>query len=275
MRSTLAVLVLTAWAPLAAQQPANLDFLKPKTESAQDALRAYENQPYQAIRPGEVRSAAFLTEGAVMPYGQLLGPVSPATVPARESAELANLGATIGVRAPAGASYQKGDTVVLAERMPALKGWGEIVVPTGLARIGDSNPRQTEAVVIAVYGPIRGGQVTLPFTPVPKSGSAQPVPADGPTGNYLMGRTGGELHQPGSELFVDLGQQAGIRVGDFIAFRRRPGPRINAADMIPETLAVGQVVHVGDKSSTVRLFRVMEPSIPAGTPVVRTATLPN
>lgn len=236
---------------------------------------AHRPLPYQVLRAGEVRSASFLTETRSLPFGQVLGPVTPPAVVARESPEMAMLGATIGVRPPAGAAYQRGDTVLLAVVLPGPKGWGDMVLPTGLARIGSSNSRQTEAEVIALYGPIRAGQVTLPISPLPGVGEARPVKADGPTGAYLFGREQGELHQLGSELFVDLGRSTGVRIGDFIEFRRRSGLRANQADMINERLAVGQVVNVGEKSSTVRLFQLLDPGIPAGSPVLRVATLSN
>lgn len=265
MRLILTLLACTAALPLTAQSQ----------EPPADAIGAYHPVPYRALRAGEVRSAAFLTEMRTMPFGRVLGPVSPPTVPARQSPEMAMLGVMIGVRPPAGATYQRGDTVLLAVVMPGPKGWGHRVLPTGLARIGSSNPRQTEAEVIALYGPIREGQVTLAINPMPNVGDARPVKADGPTGSYLFGREQGELHQLGSELFVDLGRSTGVRIGDFIEFRRRSGLRANQADMIDEGLAVGQIVNVGEKSSTVRLFRIQDPGIAAGSPVLRVATLSN
>ncbi len=201
-----------------------------------------------------------------MSYGQVLGPVALPAVAARQSPEMASVGSTIGIRPPMGVAYQRGDTVVLAVVMPGPKGWGEMVLPTGLAQVGNSNPRQTEAVVIAVYSTIYAGQVTLPLSPLPDLGTAQPVKADGPTGSYLFGRESGDLHQQGSEVFVDLGRPNGIRLGDFIEFRRRAVPRPEEADLIDEELATGQVVNVGEKSSTVRTVPDQGPEHPGGQP---------
>ena len=268
MRSTLILLTLVAATPLAAQP-------QDPGGSQADAVGWYRPDPYRALRPGELRSAAFLTESRPMPYGRVLGPVTPSAVEFAQSPEMVMPGSTIGVRPPAGAAYQRGDTVVLAVTSAGPRGWGDMVLPTGLARIGTSNPRQTEAVIIELYGPVRAGQVVLPLSPSPKVGEAQPVKADGPTGSFLFGREPGELHQQGSELFVDLGRTSGVRLGDFIEFRRRPGPRAGSADMVDQSLAVGQVVSVGEKSSTVRLFRIKNPGFPAGGPVLRIATLSN
>jgi hypothetical protein len=268
MRSTLIVLAMVAAAPLAAQP-------QDPGGSQADVVGSYRPDPYRALRPGELRSAAFLTEMRAMPYGQVLGPVAPPAVVFAQSPEMVLLGSTIAVRPPSGAAYQRGDTVVLAVTSPGPKGWGDLVLPTGLARIGTSTPRQTEAVVIALYGPVRAGQVTLPMSPTPKIGEAQPVKIDGPTGSFLFGREPSELHQQGSELFIDLGRTTGVRLGDYIEFRRRSTPRPGSADTVDEGLAVGQIVSLGEKSSTVRLFRIKDPSFPAGSPVLRIATLSN
>ncbi len=268
MRSTLIVLTMVAASPLAAQP-------QDPGGSQADVVGSYRPDPYRALRPGELRSAAFLTEMRVMPYGRVLGPVAPPAVVFAQSPELVLVGSTIGVQPPAGAAYQRGDTVVLAVASPGPKGWGELMLPTGLARIGTSNPRQTEAVVIALFGPVRAGQLTLPMSPTPKIGEAQPVKADGPTGSFLFAREPAELHQQGSELFIDLGRTGGVRLGDFIEFRRRAAPRPGSADTVDEALAVGQIVSLGENSSTVRLFRIKDPNIPVGSPVLRIATLSN
>ncbi len=269
MRSTLTVLALLAAAPLGAQVSA------PMTPRMSATSSSDRSDVFAPLRPGELHSAAFLTEMQPMPYGRVLGPVSQAAVVAHQSAEMVMVGRTIGLLPPAGAAYQRGDTVVLAAVTPAARGWGEMVVPTGLALVGASTPRQTEALVIASYGPIRAGQVTLPMGPTPTANNSDPVKADGPTGNFLFGEEQGNPRQLGSQLFIDIGSNAGLRLGDYIEFRGHPGPRLNGADTIDKGLAIGQVVHLGAKSSTVRLYRISDPTIVMGTPAVRVATLPN
>ena len=159
--------------------------------------------------------------------------------------------------------------------VPGPRGWGDIIIPAGLARIGDHSPRQTLATVIAMYGPIRDGQVVMPLEPVANPGKVQPVAISGPSGEMIVSQEPRELQQVGGMLFINVGRGGGMRVGDFVQFRRRPAVRRNESDTIDDLLATAQVVHVGDKSSTVRLIRVLDPNIRSGTPVVRVATLPN
>jgi hypothetical protein len=273
MRSQLALLLLIGATPLAAQEP--LAFLRKSTVPEDEALILYKEQPYRPIRPDEARAAGFLTEGRIFPFGRVLGPVSPAQVRSTSTAGIALTGTTIGIRPPEGASYAVGDTVVMAVVSQGPKGWGNIVVPSGLARVTSIGERQTLATVIATYGTIRDGQVTFALEPVADPGRVQPVKATGPTGSTIVGQTPRELEQPSGVIFIDLGRESGVRPGDFVEIRRRPTRRMNASDTIDEVMATGQILRVNDRSSTIKLLRIVAPGIEPGTPVVRVATLPN
>jgi cell shape-determining protein MreC len=91
----------------------------------------------------------------------------------------------------------------------------------------------------------------------------------------LGGREIRELKHPQQRLLIDLGREAGVAPGDIFEIRRTPGPRINAADAIDELMATGQVVRVGQRSSTVLLLRIVSPDIPPGMKARRIARLPS
>lgn len=275
MRSTIALLTLVAALPLSAQRNDPLAFLRQVPDAAVRSFEVFRDQPYRPVRTGELRSAGFLTEQHSMPFGRVLGPVAPPVMHATETSETALPGSVIAVLPPEGAAYQRGDTVLLARIAPAPLGWGEIVIPTALAVIGDHTPRQTFATVVTMYGPVRMGQVSLPLEPVTNPGMVQPVAISGPNGEIIVGREIRELEQVGGVMFINVGRAAGVRVGDFIEVHRRAGPRLNAADTADDLMAVAQVVHIGDKSSTIKLIRILDPDIRAGAPVVRIATLPS
>jgi hypothetical protein len=274
MRRALALLLVAA-GPLGAQQTDPLAFLKPATAREASEMLTFREQVYHPVRPGEVRAAAFLTEGQALPFGELVGPSEARRVPSSMPGVLVMTHFEIAVRPPAGASYAPGDTLLLARLSEAPKGWGSIVVPTGLAVVKSSDPQQTIAVVTAEYGAIRGGQVVMPLMPFKDPGDVKPVKAEGPTSAVITGSETRELEQQGSELMIDAGRGAGMQIGDFVEFHSRPVMRRDGTSTVSEVMAVGQVVHVSDKSSTVRLLRILAPAIRAGTPAVRTATLPS
>lgn len=261
MRSTLALLLVFGVAPLAAQET--------MVAGSADAV------PYAPVRPGQSRTAGFLSELRLLPYGKLLGPVTPPQIRSAAGGAVIALGAIVAVRPPLGATYTKGDTIVLAVRAPGPKGWGEVVIPSGLARVTATDGSQTLAEILAIYGPIREGQSTLPLEPIANPGNVRPVKIDGPKATVIASREQRELLQPGNVIFIDAGRTAGMRLGDFVEVRRRPAPRLNAPDQIDELMATGQVVAVNEKHSSVVLVRVISPDIAPGTPVVRVATLPN
>lgn len=277
MRSAVVVFMLAA-APLAAQQSSGsgLSFLQSPRSAAADAMSTQTDEPvYVPLRRGEVFAAGFLAEVG-MAFGGVLGPVRPPQVSSNRSGAMMTRGEIVAVHPPAGVTYAQGDTVVLAVRRAGPKGWGDIVVPTGLARVGASDGRQTLATLVAVYGPIRRGQDVYRLEPFVDRGDVRPVAvAGGLRARVLAHRDRREMAQSGSLLFVDAGRAQGMRLGDFVEIRRQPHARLNAADAIDEHMGVAQVVHVGEHSSTIRVFGLTSPDVATGTPVVRMATLPD
>ncbi len=279
MRATLLLISgLILAAPLAAQEAGQdtTPFFLRKPIAPGEALKAYRYKPYRPIRQAEVRAAGFLTEGQEIAFGRALGPTSPPQVRASGSTAVSELGSNFAVTPPAGGSYQAGDTLLVATRRMGPKGWGDVVEPTGLIEVTAVGPRQTVSRVLKIYGPMRAGQVVFPAGPLPASDEVQPVPTpDGPSGTVISPLEARDLMLPGTHLFIDLGRDDGVRIGDFVEVRRTAGPRLNAPDTLDEEMASGQVVAVNGASSTIKLIEVKSADIPAGTRVVRIATLPH
>jgi len=283
MRTTSILLILATLggaAPLLAQDPANdqgnLPFFMRKRPTVEDALKAYREKPYRPVRTGEQHTAPFLSEGAEMPYGKALGPTTPPKNAYGGSAAVVAIGSEFAVLPPEGGSYRPGDTLTIATRSPSPKGdWGTIITPTGLLVVESVGERQTLTHVAAVYGPIRGEQVVLPTPPTVDPGQVDPVEADGPVGTLLGPHTVRALVMSSSIMFTDMGADDGMRIGDFVSIRREPASRVNAADTIDEEIGSAQVIHVGPTTSTIRLIQVTSGSLPDGSRVVRTRTLPH
>jgi hypothetical protein len=270
------LLIALATPPLVAQRgDTTLIFLRPLSKTSEDALRAYKERTYEPIRISEVRAAGFLTEGALMPFGRSLGPVTPQMVPTAGNTAAMMIGSAFAVQPPEGGRYAIGDTLIVGTSHPGPRLWGDAIIPTGMVRVVEVSERQTVTEVVTIYGPMRSGQVVFPAEPVASPGRVEPVATEGPSGVVLASRTPRELQMPGGLLFTDLGRDDGMRLGDFVQIRRRPGPRTNAADSVDELMATAQVVHVGPRSSTIRVIEVISPEVQPGAPVVRVATLPN
>jgi hypothetical protein len=278
MRFTVALVVGTlVSAPLSAQAPTDADgtpFFLRKAQPPADALKAYQQQPYRPVRPAEVHSAGFLTEGQLFAFGGAVGATEPSRGVGQGSPAISALGSAFSVDAPDGESYSPGDTLLVATVDAGPKGWGERVIPTGLVVVTSSNGRRADTEVLAIYGAMRGGQVVYRAEAFVNPGEVKPVASEsGPTGAVIAARETRELLVPTSHIYTDLGQRDGIKIGDFVEVRRG-AMTIDSAAAPLEPMATGQVVHVSANSSTVKLMNVLAPQILPGAPVVRVATLP-
>ena len=276
MRYSIALVILAAVPAAAQQTPSNLPFLvQEQSTPADEALAFYDSKPYIPVRRGEVYTAGFLTEAKDPAFGRVIGAVRPPQVASTVAAAVISRGTIIGIRAPDGVSWKAGDTLVIAVTRPGPREWGDVVVPTGLARVVAVTPTQVNAAILTVYGPVRPRQAVYALPPFADRGEVAPVRVPGGARGAVIGpRDRRELSQTGGVLFVDLGSVDGVKIGDFIEFRRAVKAGRDRADTMDELMAVGQAVNVNDQSSTIRLIRVSTPDIPAGTPAVRVATLP-
>lgn len=240
------------------------------------ALRTAAEEAYHRLRPGEYHSSIWLTEGAELSAGRMLGAVTPPQIGYIREGSPAPLYGRVGVAAPDGGSYAIGDTLLVFQRDIGVRGFGDLVVPTGLVRVTDRSDQQHLAEVIAVYGAIRYGQEVIPaagFDPGPK---AAPVPVtDSLQGAVLGTQQTRLLTEPMSRLLINVGREQGVAPGDVFQLMRVPGPRPSAAFSEADLMAEGQVVRVGARSATLLLTRILSPSIAAGSIARRVGRLPS
>ena len=252
------------------------EFARQKRSESTDGLSGFYTQEYRPLRRGEFYSSGFLTEGQELPAGIMLGPVTPPQIRNLSERSTATIHTEVGIRAPEGATYAKGDTLTAYITELGFPGYGDIVIPTGLIRITGQSEHQYIGIVVALFGPLRTGQPVIPtekFVPGP---AARAVPtSDTLIGRVLGGREIRELKHPQHRLLIDLGRSAGVAPGDVFEIRRTPGARVNAADSIDELMATAQVIRVGERSATILLLHVISPDIPPGMTARRVARLPS
>ncbi len=252
-------------------------FPERRPRSVSEILKAYTHQPYRGLRRSEFYSSGFLTENQRLPYGKVLGPITPQQIKAVNSRANALPFTYISLEAPDGATYQVGDSVLLLQLGPELEPHGRIVVPTGVAKITEAMDGHYVANVVATYGAIRNGQRTLPLEAFNASGAkgrAIPV-SDGVRGSLLGGLGRQALKEPQMVVFIDKGREDGVAPGDLFEVRRRPERTSDGLIRINELMATMQIVHVRDHTATGILINVVSPDIPVGTDVMQVAKLPS
>lgn len=252
-------------------------FRRRRVADLSSAFQTYRSVKYHPLRPGEFYSAGFLTEGEVLPFGRLLGPVTPEQIESGRTRAAVQVYTTVGLMPPEGGSYAKGDTLVVADEREGPVGYGRIIIPTGLIRITGTSGTQTLGEVVAVFGTIRDGQLTMPVEKFVDPGTAEYQPVTGGLeGRVLAPRDGRELRHPQEVLFIDIGSGQGVAVGDVFQARRTPGPQEKTeANAVDELMATLQVVHVRNRTATVKVLNVVSPDIKAGTRVKQIAKLPS
>jgi LysM repeat protein len=270
--------VLTMDTPPLAEEGENQEPLFPsgRTRSVAEILKAYTNQPYRPLRPSEFYSSGFLTENQRLPYGRVLGPVTPQQIKASNSRANALPYTTVAVAAPSGAAYEVGDTLLLVQLGGDLDPHGSIVVPTGLAQVTESVDGHYLASIIAIYGPIRNGQRVLPVESFSPGAGSHAVPvADGVRGTLIGGLGRQELKEPQMVVFINKGREDGVARGDLFEARRRPQRLSDGTLRVNELMATLQIVHVRDHTATALVLNVVSPDIPPGTDVTQVAKLPS
>jgi hypothetical protein len=247
-----------------------------RSKLLEESLQAYAHQPYRPLRRSEFYSSGFLTEKEKLPFGKVLGPVLPEQISANSVGKNALPYSLIAVEAPRGATYQIGDTLLVARIGPELRSHGEVVIPTGLVQIMDTVQGRYVASVVATYGPIRLGQRVLPAEKFTPSTEAHAVPVtEGVRARFIGGPGRQDMKTPQMVVFLDKGRQDGVAPGDLFEIRRTAERTPDGRQLINDVMATMQIVHVREHSATARLLNILSPDIVPGTDARQVAKLPS
>jgi hypothetical protein len=247
---------------------------KPRTVA--QILKTYTDQPYRPLRRSEFYSSGFLTENQRLPYGRVLGPVTPQQIKAVNTRANALPFTTIAIEAPKGATYEIGDSLLILQLGREIEPYGDVVAPTGLARIIETVDEHYLANIVATYGPVRNGQRVLPIESFTAGAGRRAVPvSDGVRGSLIGGMGRQELKEPQMVVFINKGREDGVAPGDLFEVRRRPKHLSDGTIRVNELMATLQIVHVRDRTATGLVLNVISPDIPPGTDVLQVAKLPS
>jgi hypothetical protein len=236
-------------------------FARRQTTESGPRLGLGTDDRYRALRPGDFYGSGWLTEEREYPWAEVLGNTDPA-------GEKALVGRTalyrqvIQIRAPVGANYQVGDSLVTYTLVRKVEGgWGEIAHPTGIVRILHVAGRDVLGDVITQFDQVRQGQIALPAEPFPNAGNARPRPvADGVMGGIITLRALREVPKQFDVLFIDLGRNAGIVPGDILEILPRPD-EVQVAERPADAIGLLQVVHTTERSATALVTGIFTPGI--------------
>src|SRR5215216_6271013 len=127
-------------------------FPERRARSVAEILKAYTHQPYRPLRRSEFYSSGFLTENQRMPYGRVIGPVTPQQIKAANSRANALPYTSISLDAPSGATYAVGDSLLLLQVGGEIDPYGRVIVPTGVAVVTEAVDEHYVAQIVSTYG---------------------------------------------------------------------------------------------------------------------------
>jgi hypothetical protein len=234
----------------------------------QDVLRAYVHQPYRPLRAGEFYAAGFLSEEERLPWGRVLGATAQPAIPRLTDRTSATTFQEISVRPPRNASYHVGDSLLIAriDRTLAYGRWGDVVVPTGIARVTSIESEQVLAEVVAQFDRVHENQLAMPLEPFRDPGQVRPTPVEqGLAGKLLDPRDPHSLAGAQQYFFIDKGRRDGVALGDvFEVVKPAQGYAGSASE---EVRAVMMIVHTRERSATGLLLQINHPGLDRGLPV--------
>jgi hypothetical protein len=220
---------------------------------------------YRGVSPGAFYRAGFLTEGEQLPWGTVEGIADIGTARGAlrgADAAMALIYAEVRIRAPEGAMYQVGDSLLIAQigrEVPG--GWGNIVEPAGIVRITSVNGPDAVGTLVGQFGPVRAGQQVLPLEPFPRAAVGRPQRVTGGIeGLIVTRREQNPVPNQYDVLFIDLGRNVGIGPGDVFEILATP-ELLEQSPAGPQVLAELEIVHVRERSATAVINRIMTPGI--------------
>jgi hypothetical protein len=193
-------------------------------------------------------AAGFLTEQEQFAWVEVLGAADRSTLSTLRATSSAIVFENVRMLAPKGATYQIGDSLLLARLSRAVQGWGRVVVPTGIVRVIAVDGRDLTGKIAVQFARITDGQFALPLSTYLDPGDVRAVPIEnGLRGSIIDVR---DLHPVPKLLdivFVDRGRVDGIVPGDLFEVLARSVDR----DRPPQRrVAVLKIVRVNERSAT-------------------------
>lgn len=250
--------------------PANSVFRQPRDGgSGLSALLLAEAPPRAAVTRDDFHRAPFLVPGGERaPEGMTarvleenpLGLDLPPS--ARRHVEVV---LALGSLAPA-----VGDTLRAIRRVRTEAPHGEVIVPMALLEINRLWSDSARALVVQVYGDYAvGDPVAVPDT-YDLDAAARPAPiadeAAEITGTVLAFEVPQVLLGPGDFVFLDVGGESGVLVGDEFAVHSRD-ERGSISSRAEDALATLRIVHVAPTTATAIVETVRDPGTRPGDPV--------
>lgn len=219
---------------------------------------------YRPVRRGQFYAAGFLTEGASIPWARVMGGARQTVTERRAATSSVPIYEEVEIRAPHGAAYQVGDSLLVANLARQVPGWGRVVVPSGIVTVTHVSGEQVLARVVSQFGRVVDGQVAMPLEAFRDPGYVLPsLVSNGMEAEVITLRDVPAVPGQQDIVFVNRGREDGVVLGDVFEILELSPP----ADAPPASSAVIQIVHLRERSASGLITQISLPGIRPGQPV--------
>ena len=248
---------------------------RPSIAAGMSNLEVAAERAYRPVREGEYYSASFLTEGVDLSFGRLLGNLQSSSIRRVTTSSTAQLFTDVALELPRGDSARVGDLLLAVRRTGEIRGYGEVVKPTGLLRVTGSAPSgQVQARVVALYGAVTDGQFVMHVEPFRSPGAGRAIDVtDGITGQVVGLSTPGEIVNIQSAVFLNRGVQDGVRLGDVFQLSGSDRARNDFNGVVLDQ-AQALVVNARPHTCTAVIISMQRPDIRQGSTARQIRRLP-
>jgi hypothetical protein len=235
----------------------------PEDPSRQITL-AEMDEPLYAVPPAMYLSAAWLADTSALDIrGRLLTVAEPTRQ--RDKLPVALLPFERVLASGEGAGATVGDTLMVVRIGDAVTALGRVVRPVAIIRVDSVGATLIAGHIVKQFAESEAGDCLIPLEPTPQilRGRPSPVP-DGAEGELIRFLWEEPLYGTSDDAFVNLGESAGIGIGDeLVAYvPARPGP--GRTELPIEVVATLRVVKVRPNSATVRVSDASSPALRDG-----------
>ena len=258
---------------VAADEGPSIFYRAEPQEDTGPTVRTLDPRETTAISQGSFHRAAWVSPArSVRPVGRLMEPEDRSVIDIRLPPQL-NLYDRVFVRVDP-AAVEVGDRLQFVREGRTVGRAGRVYLPTGMGTVAAMDGETATVVIVRMFDRLEVGDIVLPVERFPLSTGVHPQEVEADLqGRILAFSDSHPVQRTEDVIFLDVGSDAGVALGDVFEVFTPPEPRDwGTRPEVP--VARVQIVKVTAGTASGRVTELAQPNIAVGLPVRRVARMP-